>query len=163
MAKRCEEPGSRQIVGPVAALERGAFDTSTRCCLGICARSCGPSYGMTHHLWRRTRMIRFSIFSAAVLLLGSPTFATAQGASRGENPPTQCWDQRTSQLRQRSSTETVSRGPASDPEESTAGESGSSEGMAALAPGSKGSASERAAAESVSPSGSPRPPGMPHC
>ena len=112
-------------------------------------------------------MTRFSIFSAAVLLIGSHTFATAQGASGqsdGKVPPTQCWDPMTNQLRQRTA-EDASRRTAPDAKESAdvAVGDGSSEGMAGMAPGSKGSASKRAAAESASPSGSARPPGMSDC
>jgi hypothetical protein len=113
-------------------------------------------------------MARFSILSAAVLLIGSHIFATAQDASgqRGtEGPPTQCWDQTTNQLRQRTA-EDASKKTAPSPgksADSAAVESGSSEGMAGITPGSKGSASAQAAADAASPSGSARPPGMPNC
>lgn len=102
-----------------------------------------------------------------LLLAGSTMVASAQGMAEqnsAQSRPSQCWDQANKQLRQRSpSDETVARGKERDPEETSAGESGSSEGMAAIAPGSKGSASKRAAAESNLPEGSARPPGMPDC
>src|SRR5215204_2339544 len=107
-------------------------------------------------------MMTFSILLAAGLLIGSPTFATAQGSggqSGSEGPPTQCWDQTTNQLRQRSASD-ASKRPATGTEVSgDSSVSGSSEGMAGVTPGSRGSASARAATESASPSGSARPPG----
>jgi hypothetical protein len=113
-------------------------------------------------------MARLILSAAAVLLIGSHSFAAAQGASgqRGtEGPPTPCWDQTTNQLRQRTAEDT-SKKTAPDPGESAdsaAVESGSSEGMAGITPGSKGSASAQAAADAASPSGSARPPGIPDC
>jgi len=113
-------------------------------------------------------MTRFSLLAAAAVLVGGHTLACAQGASErsggGEGPPRQCWDSATGQLRQRSAAdETAGRGSASvkEPADGVAGESGSSEGMAGLPPGSKGSASAIAAAEEAAPTG--RPPGMPDC
>ena len=114
-------------------------------------------------------MTKLSILSAAVLLIGSHNFAAGQdasGQSSGKAPSPQCWDKMTNQLRQRSATD-ANKGTASGAGE-TAGssESGSSEGMAGIIPGSKGSASVRAAEEAAASgtgASSSRPPGMPDC
>jgi hypothetical protein len=121
-------------------------------------------------------MPRFSALSAVFLLIGSPTLATAQGASapKGDVAPVQCWDLVTNQTRQRTAEDASRpRSPAVEQAErdasasaGVAGESGSSEGMTGMTPGSKGSASNRRG-ESPVTSGrgdsSSRPPGMPDC
>jgi hypothetical protein len=112
--------------------------------------------------------MKFSILAAAVLLTGSHSFASAQGtsgpASGGDALARQCWDTATKQLRQRTAADATSgRGgaPVKEPADTVPHESGSSEGMAGLTPGTKGSATARAAEEEAAPSG--RPPGMPDC
>ena len=111
-------------------------------------------------------MARFSVLGAVVLLIGSHTFATAQSGSEpsgAQGPARQCWDQTANQLRQRTASDASKKTPPVAGESVDSSESGSSEGMAGMTPGTKGSASARAAAESASPSGSARPPGMPDC
>jgi hypothetical protein len=144
---------------------RAVFQTARRAPRGTGIERLS-SYGISD-LGEEIFMTKLLILSAAVLI-GSPTFATAQGAggqSSGTNPPTQCWDQATNQLRQRTADDASKNAPPEAGQSeggSTVGD-GSSEGMAGLIPGTKGSASKRAAAESASPSASARPPGMPDC
>jgi hypothetical protein len=101
-----------------------------------------------------------------VVLIGSLQLANGQttpgagGQSGATNPPTQCWDVAANQVRTRTEpAETKPRAPL----DTTIGE-GSSEGMSAITPGTKGTASKTLPGSSGDPSGSSnRPPGMPSC
>jgi hypothetical protein len=99
-------------------------------------------------------MTRLSMLLAAVLLTSSGFQAeSAQGDGKG--PPTQCWDQTTNQVRQRTAADSSKEVPSQKGAPADSSTVGSSEGMAGLTPGSKGPASKQAATE---PSGSARPP-----
>jgi hypothetical protein len=101
---------------------------------------------------------------ALAALIASLQLANGQAPSSTDaqtgaaSSPTQCWDVAANQLRTRTEpTEPKSR----EMPETTVGE-GSSEGMSAIAPGAKGTASKNLPGSSGDPTGS-RPPGMPSC
>ena len=110
--------------------------------------------------------MKYRVSLSTAFLIGSLQLANGQtppnaGAQTGAaNPPTQCWDVAANQVRTRTEpAETKSR----DMPETTVGE-GSSEGMSAIAPGAKGTASKNRPGSSSDPTGSSaRPPGMPSC
>jgi hypothetical protein len=90
-------------------------------------------------------------------LVGSMSLALAQSPAE-QSSPSKCWDAPAEQVRTRTQpAEQKSR----DALETTVGE-GSSEGMSAIAPGSKGSASKTLPGTSGNPDGR-RPPGLPDC
>ena len=88
------------------------------------------------------------VLAAIAVLVGTAPLANAQSAgeqSGAANPPTKCWDVAANQVRTRTEpADTKSQ----DKLETTVGE-GSSEGMSAIAPGSKGTASKNLAGSST--------------
>lgn len=99
------------------------------------------------------------VLTAVAVLIGNANPAHAQSQAE-QSSPSKCWDEAANQVRTRTQpAEPRSR----DMPETTIGE-GSSEGMAAIAPGAKGSASNTLPGSSGNPSGtSARPPGLPSC
>lgn len=94
------------------------------------------------------------------VLVGSVDLASAQSQAE-QSSPSKCWDAAANQVRTRTEPSTT-KSP-EDQLETTVGE-GSSEGMAAIAPGSKGTASKTLPGTSGNPDGrSARPPGLPNC
>jgi hypothetical protein len=99
-----------------------------------------------------------NILTTFAVLVGSADLASAQSQAE-QSSPSKCWDAAANQVRTR--TEPAKPG---DKLETTVGE-GSSEGMSAIAPGSKGTASKTLPGSSSDPTGSAssRPPGLPNC
>jgi hypothetical protein len=99
------------------------------------------------------------VLTAFAMLVATGGLASAQSQAEQSNP-SKCWDEASNQVRTRTQlTEHKSR----DIPETTVGE-GSAEGMDAVAPGAKGSASKTLPGSSGNPSGtSARPPGLPNC
>jgi len=97
------------------------------------------------------------ILTTLALLVGSTGLASAQSQAE-QSSPSKCWDAAANQVRTR-----TEPAKSRDALETTVGE-GSSEGMSAIAPGSKGTASKTLPGSSSDPTGnSGRPAGMPSC
>jgi hypothetical protein len=100
------------------------------------------------------------VLTTFAVLVGSAGLGVAQNLAE-QSTPSKCWDAAANQVRTRTEPSTT-KSP-DDRLETTVGE-GSSEGMAAIAPGSKGTASKTLPGSSGNPDGtSPRPPGLPNC
>ncbi len=99
------------------------------------------------------------VLTTVAVLVGNANIANAQSPAE-QSSPSKCWDEAANQVRTRTQpAEQKSR----DMPETTVGE-GSSEGMSAIAPGAKGTASRTLRESSSEPSGaSARPPGLPSC
>ena len=86
--------------------------------------------------------------------------ALAQTPTDLNSPPTKCWDAAANQVRNRTQ---PSQQKPEDTSQTAVGD-GSSEGMAGIEPGTKGSASKTLPGGSENPTGtSARPPGLPNC
>jgi hypothetical protein len=97
------------------------------------------------------------VLTSFAVLVGAD-LASAQTPAE-QSSPSKCWDAAANQLRTK--TEPTTTQSPDDMPETTVGE-GSSEGMSAIAPGSKGPASKTLPGSSSNPTGS-RPPGFPNC
>jgi hypothetical protein len=121
---------------------------------------------LTLHCALKGRPMKYPASLTLAVLIGGLQLANGQttpgasGQSGATNPPTQCWDVAANQVR--TSTEPAATKSREMPE-TTVGE-GSSEGMSAIVPGTKGTASKNLPGSSGDPTGSSgRPPGMPSC
>jgi hypothetical protein len=98
------------------------------------------------------------VLTTFAVVVGNVSLASAQSPAE----QTKGWDAAANQVRTKTEP-TTTQSPA-DRLETTVGE-GSSEGMSAIAPGSKGPASKSLPGSSSNPDGSAssRPPGLPNC
>lgn len=100
------------------------------------------------------------LLTTVALLAGNVELGVAQDVTE-QNGQAKCWDLAANQVRTRTEpAENKSR----DMPETTVGQ-GSAEGMSAIAPGAKGTASNTLPGSNNAPSGSvnSRPPGLPDC
>ena len=98
------------------------------------------------------------VLTTFAVVVGNVGLASAQSPAE-QSSPSKCWDAAANQVRTK--TEPTTTQSPDDRLETTVGE-GSSEGMSAIAPGSKGPASKTLPGSSSNPTGS-RPPGLPNC
>ena len=102
------------------------------------------------------------LLTTLAIFVASTNLASAQSQAE-QASPSKCWDLAANQVRTRTLPAEQKTQKTQDTLETTVGE-GSSEGMSAIAPGSKGSASKTLPGGSENPTGSSaRPPGLPNC